>query len=183
MIVALDAHYPAKGPARTAGVLFADWRDREPLREIVRETTAPRPYQPGAFYRRELPGLLAVIKAAGAGPAAGASSAAAAGRLEAAVVDGYVWLGPSESRPGLGFFLWEALEGTVPVVGVAKSSFAGAPAIPVFRRSSQRPLYVTGVGMPAPLAARCLIFMHGAHRIPTLLKWADRLARGDGGRI
>lgn len=51
----------------------------------------------------------------------------------------------AKSCPGLGQHLYEALGCQVPVVGVAKTHFAGV-AVPVLR--SQNPLYVTSVSLP-----------------------------------
>jgi hypothetical protein len=113
------------------------------------------------------------------------------------IVDGYVWLGvkangksavslparrpdfsePSRLRPGLGARLWEALSRQVPVIGVAKSRFKAAPAISVFRRASQRSLYITSAGVPPHEAAFAIVAMHGSGRMPDLLERTDHLAR------
>jgi deoxyribonuclease V len=122
------------------------------------------PYEPGRFYLRELPCLLAVL-------------ARAPAPLAAAVVDGYVWLA-DETRPGLGAHLFESLGGTVPVVGVAKTRFAGAErALPVTRGDSLRPLWVTAAGIDPTEAAEHVRRMHGPFRIPTALRRVDRLCR------
>jgi deoxyribonuclease V len=64
------------------------------------------------------------------------------------------------------------------VVGVAKRRFAGATdAVPVYRGLSRTPLYVTAEGISAVEAAHRVASMQGPHRIPTLLKRADHLAR------
>jgi deoxyinosine 3'endonuclease (endonuclease V) len=93
-------------------------------------------------------------------------------------VDGYVTLG-AEQRPGLGQHLHAALGGQIPVVGVAKTRFAGvAPqVVPVRRGQSQNPLYVTSVGLPVAEAAQLVADMHGKHRFPTLLKLLDDLTK------
>jgi deoxyribonuclease V len=77
----------------------------------------------------------------------------------------------------LGWHLFDALESKIPVIGVAKSRFEGAPAHEVYRGASRRPLYVTAAGMTLAKAAANIQAMHGAHRIPTLLQRVDRLAR------
>jgi deoxyribonuclease V len=123
------------------------------------------PYEPGSFYLRELPCLLAALGHLKA-------------PLDTAVIDGYVWLGP-ENSPGLGAHLYQALGSKTPVIGVAKSPFKGAPnAQRVFRGKSARPLYVTSAGMEPVEAVRKIANMHGPHRIPTLLRRVDRLCRG-----
>lgn len=162
MIACVDVAYHGD-EASTACVLFREWGDGQGEREIVTKIGPVEEYQPGRFYRRELPCLLAVL-------------GSVAEPLEAVIVDGYVWLG--EDAPGLGALLYEALGRSVAVIGVAKSRFAAATgALPVLRGGSRRPLYVTAAGMDAAAAARCIEAMHGAHRIPTLLKRVDRLSR------
>lgn len=163
MIVAVDVDYRAT-EVIAAAVGFAGWPDAVAAREAVACTPgAPVEYQPGEFYRRELPHLRAALAALAVPPTV-------------VIVDGYVWLGPD--RPGLGVHLHAALGGAVAIVGVAKRRFAGATtAIPVLRGRSQTPLYVTAIGTDPQLAATRVSEMHGPHRLPTLLKRVDRLAR------
>lgn len=146
-----------------ACVLFRDWADAAEASHLVERGPPAAPYEPGQFFRRELPHLLKVL-------------AAVREPLEAVVIDGYVWLG--EERPGLGAHLYEALGRRVPVVGVAKTAFhSSGLALPVLRGQSQRPLFVTAVGLDASAAAEHVRRMHGASRIPTLLGRVDRLCR------
>ncbi|HEY3354657.1 MAG TPA: endonuclease V [Polyangia bacterium] len=161
-LVALDVDYR---PARvaTACVGFAAWTDAAPAFELVaRSAAAPAAYAPGRFFERELPYLLEAL----------ARLPAAPGLI---IVDGYVWLGAD--RPGLGARLFDALGGRIPVVGVAKRPFRNAPAVPVLRGASRRPLLVTAVGVDPAWAAAGVAAMAGACRRPTLLRRADRLAR------
>jgi deoxyribonuclease V len=165
MIACVDVDYRGD-EAVAACVLFRSWTDGESAGERVERMAGVQPYQPGEFYRRELPCLLGVL-------------AKVADPLEAVVVDGYVWLG--ENRPGLGSHLFAALGKTLPVIGVAKNWFAGAEtAIPVLRGGSQRPLFVTAAGLDPQIAAANIRDMHGPFRIPTLLKKVDQLCRGSG---
>ena len=152
--------------AVAACVLFRDWADAGLSGRHVKRLRGIEPYVPGQFYRRELPCLLAVL-------------AEVPDPVELVVIDGYVWLA-DESRPGLGARMYEALGRKVPVVGVAKTSFAGARlAVPVARgESAKRPLFVTAAGMDVHEAARLVQGMHGPHRIPTLLRRVDALCRG-----
>jgi deoxyribonuclease V len=80
-------------------------------------------------------------------------------------------------RAGLGKHLFKFLDGKIPVVGVAKSKFEGSSGAEVFRGGSIRPLYVTSAGMDLQKASVRIRSMHGVHRIPTLLKRVDLLAR------
>ena len=158
MKVCLDVDYRAEG-AVAAAVTFEAWRDREARSEHVALIERVEDYEPGAFYRRELPCLLAVLAKLPDEP-------------EIVVVDGYAWLG---DRPGLGAHLHRAVGW--PVIGVAKTAFAGAQAEAVFRGRSRRPLFVTSAGLDVSAAAEAIAAMHGAGRLPTLLRRVDRLCR------
>jgi deoxyribonuclease V len=164
MLACVDVDY--RDPeAFAACVLFRAWPDEQPAGERVERIASVEAYQPGQFYKRELPCLLAVLCATRA-------------PLEAVLVDGYVWL-RDEQSPGLGAHLYEALGRAVPVIGVAKSRFASAGAAREVRRGdSRRPLYVSAAGLDVEEAARCVQRMHGPHRVPTLLKRVDLLCRG-----
>jgi deoxyribonuclease V len=163
MVACTDAHYYSQ-EAIAACVLFREWHDHQVAGEIVEHLSRVEPYQPGMFYRRELPCLLKVLSRV-------------RHSLEAVLVDGYVWLGPGEA-PGLGAHLYQALQEKVPVIGVAKSRFArSACSIEVFRGRSRRPLYVSSVGIDSREAGEKIGMMHGSFRIPTLLKRVDQLCR------
>jgi deoxyribonuclease V len=162
VIACLDATYRA-GETSVACVLARSWADSVPAAEIVRILPESAPYQSGEFYRRELPALLSVLSGLSCD-------------LEAVVIDGYVWL-DSLKKPGLGAHLHSALGGQTPVVGVAKTLFVGAPALPVLRGKSRSPLFITSVGIPDSKAAELVRQMHGSYRLPTLLKKVDHLSR------
>lgn len=160
MIVAVTDVAYRDDVARAACVLAQGWTASAPLRTWTALRTPVAPYVPGEFRQRELPVLLAVLEGV---------------RADVVVVDGYVWL-DEVGRKGLGAHLHDAVR--LPVVGVAKTPFDGAShARPVLRGESRRPLYVTAAGMDADEAAAHVASMHGAHRLPTLLARADRLAR------
>lgn len=159
---AVDVHYPASGGARAALVISADPTFATIIdeRTAVLETVAP--YQPGAFYTRELPAVRAVL--------------ASAGRVDLLIIDGYVHL-DAHGRPGLGAHAYQ--EFAVPVIGVAKSAFWGAShAIPVRRGNAHRPLYVTAIGIPVRQAADLVRRMAGPYRLPDALRQVDALSRG-----
>lgn len=162
MIVAVDVDY-REDAVVAACVGFDAWTDAATALEVVvRSDAPPAPYEPGRFYLRELPHIHAVL-------------ALLVPPLHAIIVDGYVWLGPE--RPGLGAHLHASLGGVTPVIGIAKTAFAGAEAIEVLRGTSAKPLHVTAIGTDAQAAAAAVRTMHGAHRIPTLLGRVDHLAR------
>lgn len=160
-IAALDVDYRPTC-AVAACVVFGTWSDEHVLESFTVTTAAAADYTPGAFYTRELPCLLAALARCSRAP-------------EVIVVDGHVWLGPE--RPGLGAHLHAALGGATPVVGVAKNPFRGAPALEVLRGGSKRPLFVTACGIDCAEAAARVTAMHGAHRVPTLLRRVDQLCR------
>jgi deoxyribonuclease V len=169
VLAAVDVAY-AGDRARGACVVFASWEDVAPAATHAITTPLAAEYAPGELFRRELPPLLAVL-------------AQVAAPLEVVIVDGYVWL--AGHGAGLGAHLYDALGARVAVVGVAKTAWtrpdpAPDPArrvVPVVRGGSARPLYVTAAGMDPDVAAARVARMHGAHRLPTLLKLADTLAR------
>lgn len=150
--------------ASVAGVLFQEWEDPQPFGELIITTVVPSDYEPGAFYKRELPCILELLSQLPKQPAL-------------IIIDGYVWLGPD--RPGLGHHLFTALDGKVPVIGVAKNWFHGIDdSAALLRGTSKKPLFVTAQGMDADEAIRGIKAMHGPHRVPTLIKRADQLCRG-----
>lgn len=166
-VAVLDVYYRKEG-ARAACVLADSWAAPTPSSRYVQFIEKVEPYEPGSFYRRELPCLMAVLRLLPETPAI-------------VVVDGYVWLPPS-GRSGLGAYLYEALGKATPVIGIAKSSFAGTEAcafvIPVHRGMSKRPLYITAAGIGVESAAQWVLGMAGEYRIPKLARIADQLARG-----
>jgi deoxyribonuclease V len=163
MLACLDADY-RDDRARVACVLFETWGDAEPAGKLARELPAAGEYQPGNFYRRELPCLLAIL-------------AEVETELAAVIVDGYVWLDGAGERPGLGAHLWETLDRATPVIGVAKNPFAGAAPIDLRRGESARSLHITAAGADPAWAAERIAEMHGDFRIPTLLRRVDQLSR------
>jgi deoxyribonuclease V len=159
----VDVDYRDDG-AVAALVGFTAWTADRPAFEHVRaSTTPPAAYEPGSFYRRELPYLLDLL-------------ATSPTPLTTIVIDGFVWL--DGGAKGLGAHLYEAAPAHPIVVGVAKRPWrSGSVGVPIVRGTSAVPLHVTAIGIPVEDAAHAIASMHGAHRIPTLLKRVDRLAR------
>lgn len=161
MIAAFDVNYLEGGSASAAVVLFSDYRDPEPVKSYTHILSKTEEYIPGEFYRRELPCILSLLNRIKEIP-------------DEIVIDGYVRL---LDKPGLGWHIFESLNKRIPVIGVAKSRFFGAKAVEVFRGRSINPLYVTSAGVNLERASEKIRLMHGPHRIPTLLKRVDLLAR------
>lgn len=161
-LASLDVHYTGTH-ATAACILFDGWLATAPARELVRQFSDVAPYEPGAFFRRELPCLTGILGQLPQPP-------------DIVIIDGYVWL-DSAGRPGLGAHLFRELGEATPVIGVAKTAFRGAPAVQIVRGQSRTPLYVTAAGTGAGQAAENVRTMSGQHRLPDMLKRADHLCR------
>ncbi|MEZ6030706.1 MAG: endonuclease V [Hyphomonadaceae bacterium] len=164
MLAIVDAAYGEDASA-AACVTAANWEAAKTIDEITIRSGPPASYEPGQFFRRELPLLLAVLDRLPRRP-------------DIILIDGYVWL-DMDGRKGLGAHLYEALDEACAVVGVAKTKFADADewAAQVVRGAASRPLYVTAAGLSLEEAAAGVKRMHGPHRISTFPGRADRLAR------
>jgi deoxyribonuclease V len=166
-IAFLDVHYE-ESSAHAACVVAESWEAGTPNSTYVDDIKAVQPYQAGSFYRRELPCLVAVLRLLPSLP-------------DVVVIDGYVWL-PPLGQPGLGAHLYETLGRSTPVVGIAKTVFAGvghcSAVVPILRGTSRNPLFITAVGMDPDVAAQCVGRMAGKHRIPGILRITDNLSRG-----
>jgi deoxyribonuclease V len=142
---------------------FEHWDDARPARTCISRFGADAPYEPGAFYRSR-PWILGLLRVHDLHPAI-------------IMIDGHVFL-HDNSGPGLGKRLSDVRGGRVPMIGVAKTAFVGiGENHALLRRDSTRPLYVTAAGLPLPAAKSHVGTMHGAHRLPTLLKAVDRACR------
>ncbi len=76
----------------------------------------------------------------------------------------------------MGKHLFDTLNSTTAVVGVAKTRFHGATtAVPLCRGDSKAPLYITAEGLAIADAVSGMERMHGPHRVPKLLNDVDRL--------
>jgi deoxyribonuclease V len=165
MILAIDVHYK-ETTAKAVGALIAHWHDASALRHIIKYINEVEEYEPGAFYKRELPCILEIIKEVDLSG------------LTYIIVDGFVVLDDS-GKPGLGAYVYESIQSQVPVIGVAKTNFHQNQqhVIPVLRGASANPLYVTAVGTNLQEAADHIKNMHGEFRLPTVLKELDRITK------
>ncbi|UQZ34117.1 endonuclease V [Paenibacillus sp. PK3_47] len=162
MIIAIDVYYE-EHRARAAGVIFERWEDARPLDIIINYTENPQEYEPGAFYKRELPCILELLKLTDIKG------------IHTIVVDGYVYLNDGQ-KPGLGHYVYTHFSENIPVIGVAKTPFHhnGSAVQKIYRGKSAKPLYITAAGMSLAAAAENVQKMHGEHRFPHLLKLLDR---------
>jgi len=165
MKLVIDVGYHGQ-VATAAGVLFENWRDAKPAQELRIPIEDVAPYEPGLFYKRELPCIMKLLESVN-------------DELDAIVVDGFVWLSndAENPKPGLGAYLYEKLDKKVDVIGVAKTQFVGSGAAQLLRGKSKRPLFVSAAGIDLVEAIHLVNSMHGPNRIPTLLKRVDQLSR------
>lgn len=162
MILACDVHYEDTA-AMVAGVVFDEWTAQIPDQEYTCRVERVEQYESGSFYKRELPCILALLKKYNL-------------KVSCIVIDGYVFL-DGDSEPGLGKHLFDALDGELPIVGVAKNSYQNiSDKYAILRGNSKKPLYVTSTS-DLEAAKKNVIEMHGEFRLPTLLKRVDQLCR------
>jgi len=165
MILAFDTWY-FDNQAKTVCLVFHNWADEKPARVFTETIDVPAEYEPGAFYKRELPCILSLLKQIDLNS------------VSAIVVDGFVVLDDA-GKLGLGGHLYTHLDQKIPVIGVAKTNFAQnvANKRAIIRGESTRPLFVTALGINLDTAADLVKNMHGDFRMPSLLKELDRLTK------
>lgn len=163
-ILATDTHY-FEDKAQCVAVVF-DWSDTLP--KTVYKTTIEHiaPYEPGQFYKRELPCIMAVLEQVDLSC------------IEAIIVDGHVYTS-DDGKPGLGAHLFRAINDSIPIIGVAKSFFRNNAQLTreVLRSESKKPLYVSAVGTPLDEVVNRIKNMPGCYRMPDMLKHLDQLTR------
>ena len=164
MILALDVYYEGEA-AKAVGVLF-NWKDEVPAQTFTAFVDRVAPYEPGHFYKRELPCIQALLEEVDFE------------QVDAILIDGYVYASNTKAY-GLGGHLYEDIARRAPVIGVAKTPFANneETCMEVTRGDSKTPLYVSAIGMDLAEAAVEVAGMHGEFRIPTVLKELDRLTK------
>ena len=103
----VDVHYTENG-AMAACAVATGWTDEIPSEEQTTVVPTVRPYRPGAFFERELPCILQVLSLVQT-------------EYRVIVIDGYVDL-DERGTPGLGGHLYARFEGSLAVIGVAKTA-------------------------------------------------------------
>jgi deoxyribonuclease V len=160
MKLAFDTYY-YDGKAKTIAVSFNDWEDEEPIHIYTDIIEGVAEYEPGYFYKRELPCILSLLKQVNLE------------EVDLIIVDGYTTL--EDNKLGLGAHLYEALDEKIPVVGVAKSEFQTKKSAfkKVLRGESIKPLFVSTIGIDLDSTCTVIKKMHGKYRMPTLLQIVD----------
>jgi deoxyribonuclease V len=162
MILAVDVHYKTDY-AKTIVLLFDSWQSESYVELVEVKTENVAAYEPGKFYKRELPCILDALKQIDNS------------KIDVIIIDGYVYI-DNQNNYGLGGYLYEALEKRIPIIGVAKTSFQNNKntVVEVFRGESKKPLYVSAIGSDLTKAAQDVKEMFGDFRLPHLLKLMDQ---------
>lgn len=161
MILAFDTYY-FEDKAKTVMVAFNEWTDSTTtsiMEEVIGDVAA---YEPGSFYKREMPCILSLL------------NQVELHNIHTIIVDGFVVLDDT-GKSGLGGHLFDKLNGEIPIIGVAKSSFHNNKKFvrELCRGESKKPLYITAKGIDLDAAYQNIKSMHGEYRMPTLLQILD----------
>ncbi len=167
MILAFDTYY-FDDKAKTVCIAFEDWTNESNFKvyDEILENIAE--YIPGEFYKRELPCILSLLE----------KIKLEVNNIELIIVDSFVYL-DDDGKLGLGGHLFKALDGKIPIIGVAKTNFATIDNLkkPLLRGDSQKPLYITAIGIDLEKATELIQNMEGKFRNPTILKLLDTLTK------
>lgn len=165
MIYAFDTYY-YDDYANTICIAFEDWTSEIETKIFSEKTEITSDYESGAFYKRELPCIVSLLK-----------------KIElkegdCIIVDGYVTL-DNDGKIGLGGYLYEALDQKYPIIGIAKNEFTtpDSQRRNIYRGESKTPLFATSKGTDVDQVKSNVEKMHGPYRMPTLLKKLDQLTR------
>jgi deoxyribonuclease V len=161
-IACFDVYY-YESYAKACCIVF----ENEPIEKVISEyyeiIKPVNEYIPGEFYKRELPCLLKLY-------------GSIKEDIDLIIVDSFVLLG--DGKKGLGGYLFEALDKKIPVIGVAKTFFKGCDDyIEVYRGKSNKPLYISSLGIDLNHSAELVKNLDGENRMPTVLKRVDQLTR------
>ncbi|GAA3508267.1 endonuclease V [Aquimarina addita] len=167
MILAFDTYY-YDNKAKTVCLSFEEWTDDTPVQiysEVIEDIAE---YEPGAFYKREMPCILSLLKTINLK------------NVDCIIVDSFVLLN-DEGKLGLGGHLYKALDNKIPIIGVAKSGFHENKrnVKELIRGESKKPLYVSAIGITLETAYQLIKKMHGDYRMPTLLQLLDRHTKNE----
>lgn len=163
MILAFDTYY-FENKAKTVCAAFNnDESDIKFYEDIIE---SKEDYIPGQFYKKELPCIINLINKIDLID------------VNYIIIDGFVFLDDFK-KFGLGGFLYEELNKKIPVIGVAKTNFASIEREKrlLFRGKSQKPLYITSIGIDIDEAVKKIETLKGEFRIPTMLKLLDQLTK------
>jgi len=163
MILAFDTYYNDEN-AKTVCLVFNNWTDSEPTNIYEEILNGIEKYEPGSFYKRELPCILSLLK----------KVEIEIKNITAIIVDGFVLL-DDDNKLGLGGYLYEQLNSKTAVIGVAKSGFYQNKknVKELLRGESKKPLFISAMGIELNSAFEHIKSMYGIYRMPRLLQILD----------
>lgn len=136
--------------------LIKDWQSTQFDKIYTIDIKDILDYQSDQFYQRELPCILQLLDVIEE-------------HYDYIIIDGYVFLS-AEQSPSLGFHLWDALTIKKPIIGVVKNFFKDTPQnCEILRGKSQKPLFITSIGINLIDAKQNILKMSGEHRLPDLI--------------
>ena len=165
MFYAFDSYY-FDDKAKTVCFAFENWTDENPIQIYTETIESNAEYEPGAFYKKELPCILGIL------------SKISLKNEDIIIIDGYVIL-DNEGKYGLGGYLYESLDKKNAIIGIAKTRYSQNTlhVVEVLRGESKNPLFVTAIGTDLQIAAQNVKNMQGEFRMPTILKKIDILTK------
>ncbi len=167
MKLVMDVHLQGD-TARVAAVAFDDWAALEGTKNYSLDIPHVEKPAKGELDLRALPWFVQLLEANRLQP-------------EVIVLDGFVHLDAQET-PALGRRLHDTLGGRTAVIGVSKSVFKGTDTpdqFCIFREDETPALIITSAGIDLGAAKARIRAMHGRKRVPTLMKLAARIAKGN----
>lgn len=173
LILIVDVDY-RETFAKASAVIIEDWASERCAVESATIHDVAE-YVPGEFYKRELPCIFKVLYQV--------MDKLPENTIKYIVIDGYVFLdGAPIPKWGLGGYLNNSLAGEIPIIGVAKTYFAGVPdSTRLLRGDSTKPLFITATGLDLDQAReqakQYVASMHGNFRLPSMLKYVDQVCR------
>lgn len=169
--LAIDSYYYSDTNCYTVGLVFSHWNSKDP--DCILESTVSEfaPYIPGQFYKRELPGVLSIIRQVNLR------------EFDTIILDGFTRLLDNSLNviPGLGEKLETEL-GIIPglsIIGVAKSMFCKSDSVslPLYRGQAKTPLWISvssGSEIDLMTARDYIKSMYGDSKLPDMLKLLDK---------
>ena len=165
MFLTIDVHYK-ETYAKTVLLFFENWQSETASKIVTHSTHEVLDYEPGAFYKRELPCIMNALKEV------------SLEALETIIVDGHVYV-DNDGKYGLGGHLYEALEKKFPIIGVAKTSFQSnkETVVEILRGESKNSSMFFATGLNKEVAANHIQNMFGDYLLVFLLKLINQLAK------
>jgi deoxyribonuclease V len=162
LAVCFDVYY-YENYAKAACIVFENSEEEKIISEYSEIIEGVKEYIPGQFYKRELPCILKLLEKVKED-------------IDLIITDSFVWL--EEGKKGLGAYVYEALNAKTPIIGVAKTYFKDSTNyLEVYRGKSNKPLYVSSVGVDLEYSAQLIKNLKGKYRFPDILKQVDQLSR------